>query len=165
MLVQVKSINKYFKGIKKYLFSSNASMSLINKEVLDKERVKKGNIYIKSTGRNIFCTLIGTEDKKVKTSCSLRVPEYNNEFNERENLFKRGILLGELLGDKIINLGYTEVTVHLDFGLNKGRKGVIIGLKKKRIKISLIELSKGYPHNGCRPKKIRRKKLRTKFKS
>nr|YP_011008264.1 ribosomal protein S11 [Hapterophycus canaliculatus]WBP70165.1 ribosomal protein S11 [Hapterophycus canaliculatus] len=126
---------------------------------------KKGNVYIKSTNRNIFCTLIGTKDKKVKTSCSLRVPEYNNEFNERENLFKRGILLGELLGDKIIILGYKEVFIHLDFGINKGRKGVIIGLKKKRIKISLIQLSRGYPHNGCRPKKIRRKKIRTKFKS
>lgn len=141
---------------RKYLFSSYTAVPL-NK--------KKGNIYIKSTNRNIFCTLINTEDNKVKTSCSLRVPEYINEFNERENLFKRGTLLGELLGDKVNTLGYKEVSIHLDFGINKGRKGVIIGLKKKKIKISLIQLSKGYPHNGCRPKKMRRKKVRTKFKS
>ena len=163
MSVQNKYINR---NLKKYLFSSNAFISLTKKEALDEEILKKkGNIYIKSTNRNIFCTLIGTEDKKVKTSCSIRVPEYNNEFNERENLFKRGVLLGELLGDRIINLGYREVSIHLDSGINKGRKGVIIGLKKKRIKISMIQLSKGYPHNGCRPKKIRRKKIRTKFKS
>nr|AZJ13614.1 ribosomal protein S11 [Endarachne binghamiae] len=142
------------KIIKKYLFSSYTGTSF----------KKKGNIYIKSTHRNIFCTLMSTEDNKVKTSCSLRVPEYNNEFNERENLFKRGILLGELLGDRINTFGYREVSIHLDFGINKGRKGVIVGLKKK-VKISLIQLSKGYPHNGCRPKKMRRKKIRTKFKS
>ena len=105
------------------------------------------------------------QDKKVKTSCSLRVPEYENEFNERENVFERGILLGELFGDKVENLGYTEIVVYLDFNINKGRKGVMIGLRKKKVKISLIELLKGYPHNGCRPSKIRRKKIRTKPKN
>lgn len=132
---------------------------------IQKFNTKKGNIFIKSTKRNIFCTLLGLEDKKVKTSCSLRIPEYINEFNERENLFKRGTLLGELLGERINNLGYKEVSIYLDFNINKGRRGIITGLKKKGIKILLIQLSKGYSHNGCRPKKVRRKKFRTKFKN
>ena len=165
MLVEPKILNKKNASPLRNLIAYNttATKKSIEKEKLLKK--KKGNIYIKSTSRNIFCTLIGIEDKKVKTSCSLRVPEYINEFNERENLFKRGILLGEVLGDKIIMLGYKEVAIYLDFDINRGRKGVIIGLKKKRIKISFIQLSKGYSHNGCRPKKIRRKKVRTKFKS
>ena len=148
------------------LIRSFATISTLNRKVIKLEEYsdKKGNVYIKSTNRNIFCSLLGSKDKKVKTSCSLRVPEYTNEFNERENLFKRGILLGELFGDKINNLGYTEVSIYLDFSINKGRKGVLIGLKKK-VKISLIQLFKGYPHNGCRPKKVRRKKIRTKFKN
>lgn len=123
----------------------------------------KGNLYIKSTNRNIFCTLMDAK-KKVKTSCSLRVPRYENEFNERENLFKRGMLLGELFGDKIIDLGFTEIAIYLDSFINKGRRGVIRGLGKKKIKISFIQLSKGYSHNGCRPSKARRKKVRTKLK-
>ena len=41
----------------------------------------------------------------------------------------------------------------------------MIGLRKKKVKIYLIELLKGYPHNGCRPSKIRRKKIRTKPKN
>ena len=127
--------------------------------------IKRGNIYIKSTNRNIFCVLLDTQDKKVKTSCSLRVPEYENEFNERENLFKRGLLLGELFGDKVENLGYTEVAVYLDSTMNKGRKGIMVGLRKKKFKISLIQLLKGYPHNGCRPSKVPRKKVRTKPKN
>ena len=126
---------------------------------------KKGNIYIKSTNRNIFCTLMDVQKKQVKTSCSLRVPQYENEFNERENLFKRGMLLGELFGDKTLKLGFTEVAIYLDSGINKGRKGVVRGFGKKGIKISFIQLSKGYPHNGCRPSKTRRKKVRTKLKN
>lgn len=127
--------------------------------------VKRGNVYIRSTNRNIFCVLLDTQDKKVKTSCSLRVPEYENEFNERENLFKRGVLLGELFGNKIEKLGYTEIVVYLDSNINKSRKGVMVGLKKKKVKIPLIQLLKGYPHNGCRPSKVRRKKIRTKPKN
>jgi len=140
----------------------------MSKIIQDKKKetlVKRGNVYIKSTNRNIFCILLDTQDKKVKTSCSLRVPEYENEFNERENIFKRGILLGELFGNKIENLGYREIVIYLDFNINKGRKGVIIGLKKKKVKISLMQILKGYPHNGCRPSKTRRKKVRTKPKN
>lgn len=128
-------------------------------------KTKKGNIYIKSTRRNIFCTLMDSQEKKIKTSCSLRVPKYENEFNERENLFKRGILLGELFGDKALELGYSEVSIFLDSSINKGRKGVIKGLGNKKLKISFIQLCKGFPHNGCRPGKVRHKKVRTKLKT
>lgn len=127
--------------------------------------LKIGNIFVKSTNKNIFCTLLDFKDKKVKTSCSLRVPEYKNEFNERVSLFKRGVLLGQLFGDKIIELGYTEVYIYLDYGINKARKGVVKGIGEKKIKISFIRLIKGYPHNGCRPAKLRRKKVRTKHKA
>ena len=158
MLVKKKIIKHYLR-LRKYAFSS---LSKIKSQVVSSN--KKGIIYIKSTSKNIFCTLIDVENGKVKTSCSLRVPQYENEFNERENLFKRGMLLGELFGDKTIELGFTEVAIYLDSGINKGRKGVIRGLGKKRIKISFIQLSKAYPHNGCRPSKVKRKKLRTKLK-
>nr|QWK44459.1 ribosomal protein S11 [Cymathaere triplicata] len=125
---------------------------------------KKGVILIKSTKRNVFCTLIDAEEKKVKTSCSLRVPTYENEYNERENLYTRGLLLGNLFGDKVIKLGYTEFTIFLGSGINKGRRGVVRGLSKKGIKITFLHLGTRYPHNGCRPVKVRRKKFRTKPK-
>lgn len=144
----------------KYLKSSSIESSIKNVN----PKIKQGNIYIKSTRRNIFCTLMDTQDKVIKTSCSLRVPQYENQFNEREDLFKRGILLGELFGDKILELGYNEVSIFLDSGINKGRKGVVRGLGEKKLKISFIQIFKGYPHNGCRPGKVRRKKVRTKLK-
>lgn len=135
-----------------------------NKSLLKKNKEKKGVILIKSTKRNVFCTLLDTDEKKVKTSCSLRVPAYENEYNERENLYTRGLLLGNLFGEKVIALGYTEFTIYLGSGINKGRRGVIRGLSKKGVKIIFLHLGTRYPHNGCRPVKVRRKKFRTKPK-
>nr|QWK44612.1 ribosomal protein S11 [Laminaria ephemera] len=157
------------------LFSNSVKTSVINivkeevlenqnKGLLKKNKEKKGVILIKSTKRNVFCTLLDIDEKKVKTSCSLRVPAYENEYNERENLYTRGLLLGNLFGDKAIKLGYTEFTIYLGSGINKGRRGVVRGLSKKGIKITFLHLGTRYPHNGCRPVKVRRKKFRTKPK-
>nr|QWK44254.1 ribosomal protein S11 [Hedophyllum nigripes]QWK44301.1 ribosomal protein S11 [Hedophyllum nigripes] len=135
-----------------------------NKGLLKQIQEKKGIIIIKSTKRNVFCTLMDTDEKKVKTSCSLRVPSYENEYNERENLYTRGLLLGNLFGDKAIRLGYTEFAIFLGSGINKGRRGVVRGLSKKGVKITFLHLGTRAPHNGCRPVKVRRKKFRTKPK-
>nr|YP_009327116.1 ribosomal protein S11 [Pleurocladia lacustris]ANS57826.1 ribosomal protein S11 [Pleurocladia lacustris]ANS57868.1 ribosomal protein S11 [Pleurocladia lacustris] len=124
---------------------------------------KKGNIYITSTKKNIFCTLMDVETKKIKFSCSLKVPQYENEFNERESPLKRGLLLGEVFGNKVKELGYIEVFIHLDFTLNKARTGIVTELSNK-LKIRSIQVLKSYSHNGCRPAKVRRKKIRTKPK-
>lgn len=148
--------------IQKFVFSS---FSKAKSEKRRRNKNKKGNIYIKSTKRNIFCSLMDFQTKKIKTSCSLKVPAYENEFNEKEKLYDRGVLLGELFGDRVIDLGFRKVAIYLNCGLHKGRRGVLEGLGNKRIKISFIELSKAYPHNGCRPSKIRRKKIRTKAKN
>nr|QWK44213.1 ribosomal protein S11 [Akkesiphycus lubricus] len=129
-----------------------------------KTKVKKGTVFIRCSKRNVFCTLMDTLDKKVKTSCSMRVPAYENEYNERENPYTRGLLLGNMFGNKTSELGYNDLTIYLGAGINKGRRGVVRGLGQKGIKISLIQLGTGYPHNGCRPSKVRRKKFRTKPK-
>nr|ALG63449.1 ribosomal protein S11 [Saccharina sp. ye-C] len=134
------------------------------KSLLKQTQEKKGIIIIKSTKRNVFCTLMDTAEKKVKTSCSLRVPSYENEYNERENLYTRGLLLGNLFGDKAIRLGYTEFAIFLGSGINKGRRGVVRGLSKKGVKITFLHLGTRASHNGCRPVKVRRKKFRTKPK-
>ena len=70
---------------------------------------KLGSIYINCTKRNIFCTLTDTLSKKVKSSCSLRVSNYKNEFNERETLCTRGLLLGKFFGSKVVSLGYIYI--------------------------------------------------------
>nr|QWK44841.1 ribosomal protein S11 [Pterygophora californica] len=161
MLVKIDDIKNSIKSsvanVEKERILENKNKVLVTKE-------KKGVILIKSTKRNVFCTLIDTQEKKVKTSCSLRVPVYENEYNERENLYTRGLLLGSLFGDKALMLGYTEFMIYLGSGINKGRRGVVRGLSKKGVKITFLYLGTRYPHNGCRPVKVRRKKFRTKSK-
>nr|YP_010418006.1 ribosomal protein S11 [Sargassum polycystum]YP_010418173.1 ribosomal protein S11 [Sargassum plagiophyllum]AMO66462.1 ribosomal protein S11 [Sargassum polycystum]USF18224.1 ribosomal protein S11 [Sargassum polycystum]USF18391.1 ribosomal protein S11 [Sargassum plagiophyllum] len=125
-------------------------------------RTKKlGSVYLRCTKRNIFCTLVDCKSNIIKTSCSLRVPDYKNEFNERENLYTRGLLLGKLFGNKIISLGYKRIIVHI-MGTSKGRFGVVRSFSKLGIDIHSIALITRTAHNGCRPLKRRRKKLRTK---
>nr|YP_010372555.1 ribosomal protein S11 [Myagropsis myagroides]UPE50192.1 ribosomal protein S11 [Myagropsis myagroides] len=122
---------------------------------------KLGSVYLRCTKRNIFCVLVDSNSKVIKTSCSLRVPYYKNEFNERENLYTRGLLLGKLFGNKIILLGYKQIIVHI-VGTSKGRFGVVRSFSKLGIDIHSIVLITRTAHNGCRPAKRRRKKLRTK---
>nr|YP_009341739.1 ribosomal protein S11 [Sargassum aquifolium]YP_010401948.1 ribosomal protein S11 [Sargassum feldmannii]ALE29505.1 ribosomal protein S11 [Sargassum aquifolium]UQV81123.1 ribosomal protein S11 [Sargassum feldmannii] len=122
---------------------------------------KLGSVYLRCTKRNIFCTLVDCKSRAIKTSCSLRVPDYKNEFNERENLYTRGLLLGKLFGNKIISFGYNKIIVHI-MGTSKGRFGVVRSFSKLGINIHSIVLITRTAHNGCRPVKRRRKKLRTK---
>nr|YP_010206427.1 ribosomal protein S11 [Alaria praelonga]UAX19939.1 ribosomal protein S11 [Alaria praelonga] len=161
MLAKIDNINLLLTSVKPSLATLEKEGILENP---NKNKEKKGVIIIKSTKRNVFCTLMDAKEKKVKTSCSLRVPVYENEYNERENLYTRGLLLGNLFGDKVIQLGYTEFTIYLGSGINKGRRGVVRGLSKKGVKITFLHLGTRYPHNGCRPVKVRRKKFRTKPK-
>nr|QWK45033.1 ribosomal protein S11 [Lessoniopsis littoralis] len=163
MLAKIDNINFLLNSVKTSVVNVEV-LENQNKGLVNKNKEKKGIILIKSTKRNVFCILMDSQEKKVKTSCSLQVPVYENEYNERENLYTRGLLLGNLFGDKVIELGYTEFMIYLGSGINKGRRGVVRGLNKKGVKITFLHLGTRYPHNGCRPVKVRRKKFRTKPK-
>nr|YP_009058560.1 ribosomal protein S11 [Sargassum hemiphyllum]AIM19583.1 ribosomal protein S11 [Sargassum hemiphyllum]UDY71307.1 ribosomal protein S11 [Sargassum hemiphyllum var. chinense] len=154
-------VENLFKSVSS--FGQKAVKNVLNIRYLnDNTRTKKlGSVYLKCTKRNIFCTLVGRESNLIKTSCSLRVPDYKNDFNERVNLYTRGLLLGKLFGNKIISLGYKKIIVHIA-GTNKGRFGVVRSFSKLGIDINSIVLTTKIAHNGCRPIKRRRKKLRTK---
>ena len=72
--------------LKKYIYSNykgiSTKISSYPTSFLENGQ-KLGSIYTNCTKRNIFCTLTDTLSRKVKSSCSLRVPNYKNEFNER----------------------------------------------------------------------------------
>jgi len=139
----------------------DASSSLLEE---DQKINKLGSLYIKCTKRNIFCTLMDPLNKKVETSCSLRVPTYDNKYNERDNLYTRAVLLGRLLAQRTINLGYKELIIYLT-GINKGQLAIIRSFSKVEIDIDSIVLATRNAHNGCRPAKVRRKKFRSKVRN
>ena len=126
--------------------------------------MRVGDIYLKNTNSNFFCILMDSK-KKVITSCSLKVTQYENKFNERIDLYKRGALLGKLFMNKAIKLGFKKFNIRVSSGINKIHKGFVKDFtRRKRIKIHYIQTSKTYPHNGCRPPKVRRKKVRTRLR-
>jgi len=147
--------------------TSESSPVMVNfHNLLEEEQTaqKLGSLYIKCTKRNIFGTLINPLNKKVETSCSLRVPAYDNKYNERDNLYTRAVLLGRFLAQKTIDLGYRELIIYLT-GSNKGQLAIIRSFDKVEIDIDSIVLSTRNPHNGCRPAKVRRKKFRSKVRN
>ena len=40
----------------------------------------------------------------VKSSCFLRVPNYKNKFNERENIYTQGLLLSKIFSGEVVSL-------------------------------------------------------------
>nr|YP_011008333.1 ribosomal protein S11 [Scytothamnus australis]WBP70304.1 ribosomal protein S11 [Scytothamnus australis] len=121
-----------------------------------------GVIYVTCKKRNLYCSLVDATNGKVLTSCSLRVPKYENKYNERENLYIRGLLLGNLFAERVQKLNYSEVFLFLT-GKSRSSSGLLRSFEENAsLKIISITLSTNKPHNGCRPEKVRRVKLRSK---
>ena len=121
---------------------------------------KFGYVYITSTRRNLFCTIVDFSDKKVKFSCSYGLIKTDSKKLE----YAPGKLLGNLFINKIKTLRYNKIYISLA-GIGAGRIPIINSFRNSGIKVLRVTDITLFPHNGCRPKKLRRKKLRTKISS
>lgn len=120
---------------------------------------KSGILYIVSTKRNIKCSFVDPLEKKVKTSCSIGIIKIDNKNLTTD--YERAIEMGVYVSQKIQNLKYNKISIIVR-GLGINRKAVIVGLERFGFTIDkFIDLT-SLPHNGCRPSKVRRKKIRTK---
>jgi len=122
------------------------------------ESNKLGYVYITSTRRNLFCTIVDSVDKKVKFSCSYGLAK----TDARKLGYVPGKLLGQLFVNKIKSLKYNKVYIVL-VGIGSGRIPIINSFRNSDINVLGVTDNTLCPHNGCRPKKLRRKKLRTKI--
>jgi small subunit ribosomal protein S11 len=64
-------------------------------------------------------------------------------------------ILGETYGDYLQNQNVNDIIIIFN-GIGKGRRAIIKGLVKKKIRIKKIVEKTTYSHNGCRSKKKRR---------
>lgn len=119
-----------------------------------------GYVYINSTRRNLFCTIIDSIDKKVKYNCSYGLVKTES----KKVSYVPSKLLGSLFLNKIKTLRYDKVHIIL-VGIGTGRISIINSFRNSDIKILYITDNTLCPHNGCRSKKLKRKKLRTKMSS
>jgi len=120
---------------------------------------KRAYVYIKSTKRNLFCLFTDFDDKKVKFSGSFGLVKTSNLKD-----YVAAKVLGQLFVDKLSLLKYGAVFITLN-GLGSGRIPILNSFRNSTIKVQSVQDVTLPPHNGCRPKKLRRKKHRTKITS
>lgn len=118
---------------------------------------KRAYVYMKSNKRNLFCTITDISDKKIKFSCS-----YGSIKLEHKTGYAIAKLLGHLVTNKLKELKYNVVLIILN-GLGSGRMPVLNNFRNSNIKVLSVKDITIAPHNGCRLKKLRRKKSRTKI--
>lgn len=122
--------------------------------------IKKGLICIRTTKRNVLFSLIDLNEKKVKLSSSLGCVKYNG-VDKRAN-YSSVRAFSEFFTLKIQELGYTDVSILLR-GLGVTRVALIHVLRDYNLRLSKIKDETLSSHNGCRPPKLRRKKIRTRL--
>ncbi|CAM9258403.1 unnamed protein product, partial [Discosporangium mesarthrocarpum] len=115
---------------------------------------KKAIIYISSSKRNLFCSLVDPISSKVLTSWSLASLE-DGRF--KKSLILGSTHLGHLVSEKAQKLGFSLISVK-SRGLGKGISLFIRSLFKSSLIMSSIQDNTESSHNGCRPPKVRRKK-------
>lgn len=118
--------------------------------------IKKGLICIRATKRNVLFSLIDAKDKKVKMSSSLGCIEQKGANYASVRVFS------ETFTRKIIENGYTDISV-IFRGLGVTRIALIHAIRDYSLRLNSIRDETLSSHNGCRPPKKRRKKVRTRI--
>ncbi|CAL8412664.1 unnamed protein product [Dictyota dichotoma] len=122
--------------------------------------IKKGLICVRTTKRNVLISLIDINEKKVKLSSSLGCLK-GTGFDKRAN-YASVRAFSEIFTRKIQELGYTDVSLMLR-GLGVSRVALIHVIRDYNLKLNRITDETLSSHNGCRPSKQRRKKIRTRI--
>ena len=149
---------------------SKIKKNVIIKKIINKKYKRKINYYVKRKLEkkldlkklgilNIHCsynnTIINLTDHKGNTlawksagSLGFKGGEKGSPHAARK--------ASEALFKKILDKKFTNLLLRFK-GFGSGRKGAIKGLKARRVQIMSIQDKTPMPHNGCRPKKRRRK--------
>lgn len=122
--------------------------------------VKKGLICIRTTKRNVLFSLIDINKRKVMLSSSLGCVKY--DVVDKKANYASVKLFSEIFTKKIQELGYTDISIMLR-GLGIARVALIHVIRDYNLRLNKIKDETLSSHNGCRPRKQRRKKIRTRM--
>ncbi|CAM9118748.1 unnamed protein product [Choristocarpus tenellus] len=118
---------------------------------------KKAFLFIYSSRRNLFCSLIDPVFKKVIISWSLGSLE---KVKWKKSISLGSSHIGEFLSEKLTQLGYNSIFIY-SRGLGKGNISFIRSITKSGLHLICFIENTELSHNGCRPSKLRRKKNKT----
>lgn len=112
----------------------------------------QGIIYLKASQNNTIVTLTNLKGKvQCVKSCGCL------GFQGKKKRSTKFAIESSLLAviQKAKESGWKKVAIYLN-GFAKGRFYILNCLKKSQLKLSVIKDITPIPHNGCRPKKLRR---------
>lgn len=116
-----------------------------------KKRVESGILHVQSTYNN---TKVLLTDKKGNALVASSAGALGFRGAKKGTPFAAA-KIGEILGDKAVELGLKEVDVIVK-GVGSGRESAIRGFISKGINITNIKDETPVPHNGPKPPKPRR---------
>jgi small subunit ribosomal protein S11 len=119
--------------------------------------IKKGILCIRFSSRNTFFTLY---DAFNSTKYSLSNGQSGFKGCTRGTLYASEVS-AQILKEKLNQLEFTHLYFNLQ-GFSRARRKILRLLNRIKIqKLGILDTSQ-YPHNGCRLKKQRRRKMRRK---
>lgn len=116
-----------------------------------KRQVTKGRAYIKASYNNTLITLTDQTGNVLAWSTA-----GHNSFRgpKKPTPYAAGIIVRRA-AEKAKEYGLREVEVFVK-GVGQGREAAIRALHANNIEVTSIKDLTPIPHNGCRPKKVRR---------
>lgn len=118
---------------------------------IPKSKISSGILHIKATYNNTFISLTDKNGNLVTWSTSgslgFRGAKKGTPFAAAK--------IAELIGDKAKMIGVKDVDVVVN-GVGSGRESAIRAFASKGMMINLIKDITPIPHNGPKPKKLRR---------
>ncbi len=115
------------------------------------KRLDRGRVYIQSTYNNILISITDTKGEVIAWSSAgtmgFRGPKKATPYAASKTV--------ESLMEKIKKSGLHDVDIFVK-GVGSGREGAIRAFAAQGLNISSIKDVTPVPHNGCRPRKVRR---------
>ncbi len=130
---------------------SEATKNVVKAKASSKKRVESGILHVQSTYNN---TKVLLTDKKGNALVASSAGALGFRGAKKGTPFAAA-KIGEILGDKAVELGLKEVDVVVK-GVGSGRESAIRGFISKGINITSIKDETPVPHNGPKPPKPRR---------
>ena len=116
-----------------------------------RRQVTRGRAYVQATYNNTIVTLTDQNGNAIAWSSA-----GNNSFKgpKKPTPYAAGIIVKKAV-DQAKDYGLREVDVFIK-GVGSGREAAVRALHAQGLEVLSIKDQTPIPHNGCRPKKVRR---------
>lgn len=116
-----------------------------------KKNVPKGIVHIKNTFNN---TIVTVSDENGNTIAWSSAGALKFRGAKKSTPFASQAVVNEAI-EKAVKMGLREVKILVN-GPGFGREAAVRAVIKNGLKVTMIKDVTGIPHNGCRPRKMRR---------